>query len=156
MDNYYNGYQQTYLFHYIVVKKGDVYLAVAHNRWQNIGSNTQYISLINQGCIYWEEVDALNEENAISLAKEHESQYVTKLQLENESLKNELKKIKSEGGVWNQNPLVVMGFKETDAPSKEELKSRKKKLSNVCHPDKKDGSEFLMKLINTACKQLNI
>ncbi len=148
-----NNYFQQYLPHYVVVKRDDMYLAIAHHDWQNVWNNTIYVFLNNQGFIHQWQGYAASEENAISQAKEYCYQF--QLQSEIDRLKDELNKIKAGGEVYNQNPLIVLGFKETDSPSQQELKSRKRKLSQVCHPDK-DGSEFLMKLINAAYEKLII
>ncbi|WP_235409907.1 J domain-containing protein [Proteus terrae] len=149
IDNNFLQYQP----YYIVVKKGDVYLAVAHYNGQGVWFNPTYALLNNQGFILQWQGYATSEENAISQAKEccHQAQ----LQSEIDRLKDELNKIKVGGGASNQNPLIVLGFKETDKPSPEELKARKNKLSKACHPDI-GGSEFLMKLINAAYEKLKI
>lgn len=155
-NNYYNYQQPVYTVYYVVVKKGDVYLAINHNNWENINSNYQYISLINQGCIYFWEGLATSPENAIELAKEFNSQEIIKLQQENKMLQDELNKRLQQGDVWSENPLVILGFNETDKPSPEKLKDRKKYLSNKLHPDRDGGSDFLMKLVNVACAKLGI
>jgi hypothetical protein len=147
-----NNFSQ-YQPYYTVVKKGDVYLAVAHYNGLGVWSNPIYALLDYQGFIPQWQGCAASEENAISQAKE--CCYQAQLQSEIDRLKDELNKIKVGGGAWNQNPLIVLGFKETDKPSPEDLKARKNKLSKACHPDI-GGSEFLMKLINAAYEKLKI
>lgn len=147
-------------YHYIILKKNDEYLAVLTN------PNTQWElgHYYDQGFAFVMEMRAFNATSAIEIAKQNENSEIVKLRAELDSLRQEHQKIlnenynlKSNNGFGfsvgnNINPLDVLGF--STHPDKDTLRSRYKTFSQKFHPDK-DGSNFLMQLINSAYEQLN-
>ena len=148
-------------FHYVVLKKNNEFLAVLTNQ------NTQWEfgHYYDQGFAFFMEVSAFNAKSAIEIAKQNESSEIVKLQAELSTLRQEYQRILNENnnmkfnnrfgfsfGSNNINPLDVLGF--ATQPSQDELKKRYKQLTQKLHPDK-DGSNFLMQLIQNAYEQLN-
>lgn len=147
-------------FHYVVLKKNKEFLAVLTN------PNTQWElgHYYDQGYAFFMEVQAFSANAAIEVAKQNESSEIIKLQSELNALRQEYQKLLSENnnlksnhrfgysfGANNLNPLDVLGFSEQ--PDQEELKKRYRQLAQKFHPDK-DGSNFLMQLIQNAYEQL--
>ncbi len=137
---------------YVVLKKAHIYVAVEDqfNFIANGGNHDNYQDFVSQGFIFWMETLAINSSGAIAQAKEAESQELYNLRAEIEKLK--LESINKNSNP-DTDPLIVLGFKENQNPSDEELKKRWKTLSSALHPDKA-GSDFLMKIVNKAYKTL--
>ncbi|MER3384898.1 J domain-containing protein [Pectobacterium aroidearum] len=139
---------------YVVVKKGDVYVAVMDdNNYVADGFyHENYLDLINQGFVYWYVLFAQNSSSAIEQTKEYDRQEIYKLQEEIKKLRNNKT---NDGSLNTLDPYEVLGFSSGEKPSAEEIKIKKRKLSKVVHPDA-GGSLFLMKLINEACSKLGV
>lgn len=147
-------------YHYVVLKKGEEYLAVLTN------PNTQWElgHYYEQGYAFCMDVSAFNASSAVEVAKQNEKSEIVRLQAQLNSLQQDYQKLMQEnqslrfGNRYGQgssinaiNPLEVFGF--TSVPDQKELKSRFRQLSQKLHPDK-EGSNFLMHLINEAYEQL--
>lgn len=147
-------------YNYVVLKKGGEYLAVLTN------PNTQWElgHYYDQGYAFCMDVSAFNASSAVNVAKQNEESEIVRLQAQLNSLQQDYQKLMQEnqslrfGNRYGQsssinaiNPLEVFGF--TSMPDKKELKARYRQLSQKFHPDK-EGSNFLMHLINEAYEQL--
>ncbi|MBF1802722.1 J domain-containing protein [Alloalcanivorax profundimaris] len=147
-------------YHYVVLKKGEEYLAVLTN------PNTQWElgHYYDQGYAFCMDVPAFNASSAVEVVKQNEKSEIVRLQAQLKSLQHDYKKLMQEnqslrfGDRYGQassinaiNPLEVLGF--TSAPDQKDLKLRYKQLSLKLHPDK-GGSNFLMRLLNDAYAQL--
>ncbi|CZY10956.1 MULTISPECIES: J domain-containing protein [Enterobacter cloacae complex] len=154
--NWHDGFNNQYRreMRYVVVKRGDVYVAVldVRNDIYNGYLHEPYQDLMSQGFIYWNTIFAENSKIAIEQAKELEEQEINKLRERIRLLERESK---SSTDISNLDPYEVLGFSRDAMPSKDQVKERKRKLSKVCHPDL-GGSSFLMKLINGACSKLGV
>jgi len=136
---------------YIILKKEEDYLAV----YWNINLNHEIHHFYNQGYQYFSEVVAFSASHAIEIVKHNELLIEIKtLEETNKALLKEITELKnnSQFDFNNINPLEVLGFKEK--PTKSELKKRYRTLVKIAHPDTGDGSDFIMKLINTANEEL--
>ncbi|KTB91581.1 hypothetical protein AO073_01525 [Pseudomonas syringae ICMP 11293] len=155
--DYYNRY-----FNYAVLKKNKEFLAILTN------PNTQWElgHYYDQGYAFCMEAQAFSASAAIEVAKQNESSEIIKLQAELNALRQEYIKIQNENnslkfnnrfgysfGANNINPLEVLGF--TEQPTQDELKKRYKQLVQKLHPDK-DGSTWIMQIIQSAYEQLKI
>ena len=151
-DNF--NYQYRREIRHVVVKKGDIYLAVLDERDDIYRGylHEQYQDLMSQGFVYWNTIFAENSKIAIEQAKVIEEQEINKLRERIRLLELE-RDNNSRTDFSNVDPLEVLGFKIGSTPSIDEVKKRKIKLSKACHPDA-GGSSFLMKLINGACSKL--
>lgn len=141
---------------FAIFKKDDEFLAVFANQ------NTEWEKghYQEQGYIFLMYVSAFTANVAVEIAKQNISSEIGRLQAELMALRIEHQKVLNENnnlkfssqfGNFPQashfNPLDVLGFNKI--PTKEELKKKVKLLSQRVHPDK-DGSGFLMTLINQA------
>ena len=148
-------------YNYIILKKENNYLAVIANN----NSDWELGHYYDQGYAYFMDIRAFNANSAIEQAKQSVNSELIKLKNEINHLYNENKRLRDENhnlkrgnqfnsstSLHNIKPLEVLGFKEQ--PTKEELKNRYRSISQKIHPDKEDGSEFIMKLINEAYEQL--
>ncbi|MFT6908352.1 MAG: DnaJ-domain-containing protein 1 [Oleiphilaceae bacterium] len=147
-------------YHYVVLKKGDEYLAVLTN------PNTQWElgHYYEQGYAFCMEVSAFNARSAVDVVKQNEKSEIVRLQAELNALQQDYQKLMQEnlslrfGNRFGRNssqnainPLEVFGF---DAPPDlKELKTRYRQLSQKFHPDK-GGSNFFMQLVHNAYEQL--
>jgi len=148
-------------YRYIILKKEKNYLAVIANP----NSHWELGHYYDQGYVYFMEINAFNANSAIEQAKQSINSEFIKLKNEIEHLHNENKRLLDENyklrignqfnsftSINNIKPLEVLGFKKQ--PTKEELKNRYRSISQKIHPDKDNGSEFIMKLVNEAYEQL--
>lgn len=147
-------------YHFAIFKKNEEFLAVLTNpntEWEKGYYN-------EQGYIFLMYAYSFTANGAVEIAKQSINSEIARLQAELSALRLDFQKILNEnsnlkfGNKFSGspqpshfNPLDVFGF--TEIPSKEELKRRYKVLSQKYHPDK-EGSNFIMSLINNANEAL--
>ena len=140
-------------FQYAILKKDNNYFALLTN------PNT-YLELghyYEQGYGFYMYISAFNANSAIELAKQNENSEISRLQIELNRLRQENQRLRDQNyngfsnNINNIDPLAVLNF--TEIPTQNELKKRFIELSNKFHPDK-NGSNFIMQLINEANEQL--
>ena len=154
-----NFYNQNRCF--AILKKGEDYIAVP-DQFNNLFAGG-YSELCHdfqlQGFVLHMTIWAVDTKSAIEQSRAYDATEISKLNREIDELKKEISKLKelsvSSQSLDNLNPYMVLGFKTGTPPSLEELKNRKKKLALALHPDR-GGSDFLMGLINSACRKLNV
>ncbi|GLW38484.1 hypothetical protein Pcaca04_24200 [Pectobacterium carotovorum subsp. carotovorum] len=161
MSDFYN-YGINYGFQnrcFAVLKKRDVYVAV-YDQYSNIlngGFNEQSRDLQSQGFVLWRTIWAVNSRAAIEEARALDEQDLIKLTAENDSLKQEIQRLKglihNNQSISDIDPYLVFGFKPGVIPSAEQIKAKRKKLAFEFHSDR-GGSDFLMQLINSAWEKL--
>lgn len=162
MTDYFSGLGSNSLFQnrsYAVMKKNDVYVAV-HDVYNNLflgAYNEQYQDFLAQGFTPWRTYWAIDSKSAIEMAKEFDNQEIIRLQSEIQNLQSQITQLqqsrKNDIDFNNLDPLTVLGFKSSETPTPEQLKTKKIKFSAALHSDK-GGSDFLMKLVNTALNKL--
>ncbi|WP_312282343.1 hypothetical protein [Pseudescherichia sp.] len=162
MTDFFNGLGNNSLLEnrcYAVMKKNDMYVAV-HDVYNNLyagGYNEQCQDFIDQGFIYWRTYWAINSKSAIESVKELDNQEINRLQSEIQRLHSEIAQLqhsrKTDFDFNNLDPLMVLGFESGKIPTQAQLKQKKMKFSGLLHSDK-GGSDFLMKLVNTALSKL--
>jgi|GEM_PF-2144992 len=144
---------------YAVMKKNDMYVAVhdVHNSLCVGGYNEQCQDLLDQGFVYWKTYWAINSKSAIESVKELDNQEINRLQSEIQNLQSQIAQLqhsrKTDFDFNNLDPLMVLGFKSGEIPTRDQIKQKKMKFSGLLHSDK-GGSDFLMKLVNTALSKI--
>jgi hypothetical protein len=146
---------------FAILKKGENYVAVP-DQFNNLfvgGYSELCHDFQLQGFILHATIWAVDTKSAIEQSKAYDATEISRLNKELNELKKEISRLKelsvSSQSFNNLDPYVVLGFETGTRPSVEEVNTRKKKLALALHPDR-GGSNFLMGLINSACRKLNV
>ena len=144
------------IYCFSIFQKKDEFLATLYNP-----STSLYVE---QGYIYWGNINATSAITAINEAKNIHHSTINKLKAEIEELKNAYQSLEMENDKLRKNGssssspqssrhnhFEVLGLPE--GSTSEEIKKRHKELSQKMHPDK-NGSHYLMTLINKAKEAL--
>jgi len=153
------------MYEFDVLRKGDHYFAVAKGvvMYGFIYSPPNIHIYNDQGYIYWGSVLASNAALAVDYAKEQDQSIIMRLNAQIAEQAAEIQKLSHElklannnqgqhtGSPFDVDPLLVLGLEAF--PSLEEIKKRHKVLTKAFHSDR-EGSDFLMSLINAARDKL--
>ena len=146
---------------FAILKKGENYVAVPDQ------SNNLFVGGYSelcrdfqlQGFVLHRTIWAVDTTSAIEQSKAYDATDFSRLNKEIDELKKEISRLKelsvSSQSFNDLDPYVVLGFETGAQPSPEEINTRKKKLALALHPDR-GGSTFLMGLINSAYRKLNV